>query len=102
MWSDRLSNRNAKINEAFANEKSTGLKNSDMESIKNSLNPKPSDSDVSTAYRTLLKYISNDFEKGSKFVLDFGERFYGEGVPLKKDLDVTTLMNNYHNPLQVA
>ena len=60
----------------------------------------PTDDDALKAHQTLLRYISNDFNKGVKFVLDFGDRFFGDHMPLRPDLDTRKLMDNYVNPLQ--
>ncbi len=62
--------------------------------------PVPTDAEAVVAHQTLLRYIRNDFGKGVKFVLDMRDRFFGESVPLRKDLDVRTLMDNYQSPLQ--
>jgi hypothetical protein len=63
--------------------------------------PVPTDTDAIAAHQTLLRYIRNDFNKGVKFVIDFGIRFYGgDGLPLRDDLDTRTLMDNYISPLQ--
>ncbi len=61
--------------------------------------PVPTDLDAVQAHQTLLRYIRNDFSKGVKFVMDFRDRFFGS-VPIRNDLDIRTLLDNYQNPLQ--
>jgi len=89
-WIDRWNKTNA--TEAFA----------DLSKLTNLTNQNPSDEEASQAYMTLLKYIKKDFNKGIKFVLDFGDRFFGKSVKIRDDLDVQTLFNNYSNPLQAV
>ncbi len=62
--------------------------------------PVPTDNDAIQAHQTLLRYIRNDYRKGLKFVFDFRDRFFGENVRIRDDLDVRTLLDNYHSPLQ--
>ena len=65
--------------------------------------PKITPRDADAAYQTLLRFIRNDYTTGRKFVRDFGIRFFGEddkAPPMRDDLDVRTLMDNYHSPLQ--
>ena len=97
-WMDRISHRNPIINEAFDNE-GPGITQADIERLKAANEPVPSDKDAVKAHETLLYYIRNDFGKGIKFVMDFGDRFYGKPLPLKKDLDTRTLLDNYRSPL---
>lgn len=60
----------------------------------------PTDQDADAAHQTLLRYIQSDYSKGVKFVMDMRDRFFGSNVPIRPDLDVRTLMDNYHSPLQ--
>jgi len=99
-WMDRLTGSNAKINEAFENP-GLSLDKIDIEALKKSNEPEPTDADATRAHQTLLRFIRNDFGKGVKFVMDFGKRFYGDNLHLRKDLVITTLMDNYNSPLQV-
>jgi hypothetical protein len=62
--------------------------------------PKITPRDADAAYQTLLRFIRNDYTTGRKFVTDFGIRFFGDQVPIREDLDVRKLMDNYHSPLQ--
>ncbi len=66
--------------------------------IKNN-EPVPTDADAIQAHQTLLRYIRNDFSHGIRFVDDFGKRFFGDKMPLRPDLDVRKLMDNYQSPL---
>jgi hypothetical protein len=95
-WRDRWYGVRSPISEAFENELTQGQLNQ----IKAQLMTQPTDDDAIEAHRTLLRYISNDFNKGIKFVIDFGERFYGDNLPLRSDLDTRNIMDNYRNPLQ--
>ncbi len=61
--------------------------------------PVPTDADAIAAHQTLLRYIRNDFMKGVRFVNDFGNRFFGDNLPLRPNLDTRTLMDNYRSPL---
>ncbi len=97
-WMDRLARRNPVINEAFDNE-GPGITATDIERLKQANEPVPSDEEATKAHQTLLYYIRNDFGKGVKFVMDFGDRFYGKALPLKKDLDTRGIMDNYRSPL---
>jgi hypothetical protein len=95
-WTDRWYGISSPISEAFENQLSQG----ELNQIKAQLATAPTDEDAMNAHQTLLRYISNDFGKGIKFVIDFGERFYGDNLPLRSDLDTRKLMDNYRNPLQ--
>ncbi len=61
--------------------------------------PVPTDADAVAAHQTLLRYVRNDITKGIKFVNDLGNRFFGDNLPLRSDLDIRTLMDNYRSPL---
>jgi hypothetical protein len=100
-WIDRYRGTNAQINEAFENEKDI-LNDDTINTLIKANEPEPNDQDAIAAHQTLLRYIRNDFTKGIKFVMDFGQRFYGDNLPLRPDLDVRRLMDNYSSPLQVA
>ena len=100
-WIDRIRGTNAILTESFDNPPGS-LKDSDLAVLTNAGSYNPTDDDASKAYKTLLQYTKNDFGKGIKFVKDFGKRFFGKNVPIREDLDVETLMNNYSSPLQVA
>lgn len=101
-WMERLNGTNPKLNEAFANP--TTITEEDLRRIQNSTAAAnaPTDDEAIQAHQTLLRYIRNDFSKGVKFVMDFGKRFYGDALPIRDDLDVQRLMDNYSNPLQVV
>lgn len=98
-WMDRLQNSNAAIHEAFS---SDIMSDELLQKIQSANEPVPTDADAVAAHQTLLRYIRNDFSKGIKFVMDFGTRFYGRALPLRDDLDVRTLMDNYSSPLQIV
>lgn len=100
-WIDRFRGTNAAINEAFENEKDV-LNDETINKLIKANEPVPTDQEAVAAHQTLLRYIRNDFTKGIKFVMDFGQRFYGDNLPLRSDLDVRRLMDNYSSPLQVA
>lgn len=70
-----------------------------LDSIIKSNEPVPTDADAIAAHQTLLRFVRNDISKGIKFVNDFGNRFYGDNLPLRPDLDIRTLMDNYRSPL---
>jgi hypothetical protein len=106
-WNDRLSGGNAAINEAF--EDAGTMKDIDkndptlkaIEELASS--GTVSETQASNAYRTLLKFIQQDFARGALFVEDMTRRFYGEDKEMRqfqKDLDVSTLLDNYRSPLQ--
>ena len=95
---DRLHRRNPIINEAFENP-GPGLTQADLDRLTRANEPTPSEEEAIKAHQTLLYFIRNDFTKGIKFVMDFGDRFYGKPLPLKKDFDPRTLLDNYRTPL---
>ncbi len=99
-WSDRITGRNKAIEEAFANPGSDPLSDAAIQSLIKGNEPEPTDADAIAAHQTLLRYIRNDFTKGARFVIDFRNRFFGENVQLRDDLDVRRLMDNYISPLQ--
>jgi hypothetical protein len=102
-WMDRIQKRNPVINEAFqstiVNNDGPGLTQEDLDRLTKANEPTPSEQDAVKAHQTLLYFIRNDFGKGIKFVMDFGDRFYGKALPLKPDLDVRTLTVDYKSPL---
>jgi len=71
-----------------------------LQALKEAANPTPTDSDAIQAHKTLLKYIQHDYKKGVYFALNIGEQFFGPGLSIRKDMDPSTLLTNYHNPLQ--
>jgi hypothetical protein len=95
-WMDRVQGTNTKINEGFQNPVTTDVV---LNTLKEVNEQPPSPDDAVKAHRTLLMFIQNDFGRGIKIVDDFGRRFFGDNMPLRKDLDTRTLMNNYVNPL---
>ena len=97
-WMDRWRGVESPVSEAFENPMTQG----ELNRIAANLASMPTDDDAIAAHQTLLRYISNDFNKGIKFVIDFGQRFYGDNLPLRSDLDTRTLMDNYRSPLQRA
>lgn len=98
-WMDRISGKNAIVKEAFTEPHE--ILNSDvLQALTKTNESVPTDKEAIQAHQTLLRYIRNDFNKGIKFVMDFGNRFYGPKLPLKENLRVDTLMDNYTSPLQ--
>ena len=79
---------------------STVLSDKVVEMIAKNNEPVPTDQEAGVAHQTLLRYVRNDYSKGIKFIIDLRNRFFGEDVPFRKDLDIRTLLDNYQNPLQ--
>ena len=76
------------------------LSNDVLKMISATNEPVPTDLDAVKAHQTLLRYIRNDTRKGSKFIVDFRDRFFGSDVPIRRDINAQTLLDNYQNPLQ--
>ena len=95
-WRDRITGQNAHINEAFANE--TDMRTL-AQQVMASNQSVMSDEEARQAYVRFLTYIRADFSKGIHYVKDFGKRFFGDDVGLKKDLDVRTILDNYASPI---
>jgi len=96
LWIDRWTGTNKKVNEAFINLSDDPT----VQALTQANEPIPADGDADKAYQTLLRYIRNDYGKGLRFVLDFGNRFFGDKVLVRQDLDVRRLLDNYVSPLQ--
>lgn len=99
-WYDRWKGTNPVIHEAFAD-----MDKAKLDALDTILNTKPvvpTDDDAVKAHMTLLRYISGNLPNGIKFVMDFGQRFYGDNLPLRPNLETRNLMDNYRSPLQVA
>ncbi len=79
---------------------STVLSDKVIEMIAKNNEPIPTDQDAVEAHQTLLRYIRNDFPKGVKFVMDLRDRFFEPTAGIRHDLDIRTLLDNYHSPLQ--
>ena len=94
-WVERWHGVQSPISEAFT----STLSQAELNQLAARFAAAPTDDDAVRAHQTLLQYISNDFNKGIKFVFDFGEKFYGDNLPLRSDLDTRKLMDNYRNPL---
>jgi len=60
----------------------------------------PTDADAVQAHKTLLRYTQTNFNKGIAIIINIANQFYGPGLVVRKDLDPTTLLGNYTNPLQ--
>ena len=71
-----------------------------LQSLRDAANPTPTDADAIQAHKTLLKYIQNDYKKGVYFVLNIANQFFGPGLMIRKDMDPSTILANYVNPLQ--
>lgn len=104
-WMDVISyrrnkrNQSAEATEGFANEGPNIISDKAINNIIKSNEPVPTDADAVQAHQTLLRYVRNDFSRGIRFVDDLGKRFYGNKIPLRPDLDVRKLMDNYQSPL---
>jgi hypothetical protein len=96
-WMDRIQGTNAKINEGFTDTDITS--DAVLEHLKKANEQIPTPDEAVNAHRTLLQFIQSDFGRGIKFVDDFGLRFFGDNMKLRKDLDTRTLMDTYVNPL---
>jgi hypothetical protein len=105
-WNDRLAGTNAAINEAFEGGAMKDLDKNDptLKAVQELASAGTvTEDDASKAYKTVLKFIQQDFARGALFVEDITRRFYGEDAELRtfrKDLDMTTLLDNYRSPLQ--
>ena len=60
----------------------------------------PTDSDAIQAHKTILRYTQTNMGKGIAIVTNIAQQFYGPGLTIRKDLDPSTLLANYSNPLQ--
>jgi hypothetical protein len=94
-WSEYL--RSKRVKEGFVSS-SDAMSDQIIAMMTKQNEPVPTDQDAMEAHQTLLRYIRNDYGKGIKIVRDFGSRFFGD-VPIRADLDVRTLMDDYRNPL---
>lgn len=101
-WMDRIQGTNVKINEGFAPTAAPMNVLTDdavIDYLKKANEQIPTPDEAVKAHRTLLLFIQSDFGRGIKIVDDFGRRFFGDNMPLRKDLDTRTLMDTYVNPL---
>lgn len=96
-WMDRLAGVRY---EGFAASGPPMLSAADLEKLNAVNKPKPTAEDAEAAYKTLLFFIQEDYAQGVKYVMDFGDRFFGAGTPIRPDLDTRKLMENYSSPLQ--
>lgn len=96
-WREYLGSR--RVREGFVTSDDV-LSASTMSAIAKAREPKPQGKDADAAYQTLLRFIRDDYATGVKFVIDFRNRFFGEHVQLREDLDVRRLLDNYQSPLQ--
>lgn len=97
-WREYL--RSGKSKEGFVNMDSSVLSDKVIQMIAANNEPVPTDMDAVQAHQTLLRYIRNDYSRGVKFVGDFAQRFFGDDVTIRSDLDVRKLLDNYQSPLQ--
>jgi len=63
------------------------------------LQQNPTDADAVQAHKTLLRYTQNNYPKGVSIILNIAHQFFGPGLSVRKDLDPSTLLANYTNPL---
>ena len=80
--------------------KNSALSDQVIQMIAKNNEPVVSGDQVNEAYQTLLRFISQDYSQGVKFVMDFRDRFMKEGSQIRTDIDVRRLLDNYHSPLQ--
>jgi hypothetical protein len=59
----------------------------------------PTDVDAVQAHKTLLRYTQQDYKKGIAIIINIANQFFGPGLTVRKDLDPSTLVANYTNPL---
>jgi hydroxypyruvate isomerase len=79
--------------EAFENEKNP-------EAVLKALQlQNPTDVDAVQAHKTLLQYTQQDYKKGIAIIINIANQFFGPGLTVRKDLDPSTLVANYTNPL---
>ena len=97
-WMDRIQGTNAKINEGFTSSPDLSS-DAVLDHLKKANEQIPTPDEAVKAHRTLLQFIQSDFGRGIKIVDDFGRRFFGDNMKLRKDLDTRTLMDTYVNPL---
>jgi hypothetical protein len=102
-WREYLGSPRAK--EGFADVGAIDTRNSVMsdqivQMLTKQNEPVPTDLEAVKAHQTLLRYIRNNYQKGVKFVLDLGDRFFENPYTFRHDLDVRTLLDNYQSPLQ--
>ena len=103
IWAEYLGSKRVREGFQSGSEQSGGediLSDAMLKTISNKNEVIPTDQEATEAHEKLLRYIQHDFRKGVKFVMDFGDRFYGENLPLREDLDVRRLLDNYQSPLQ--
>lgn len=97
-WSEYVGSKRS--HEGFVSGSEDILSNEVMKMISKANEPVPTDLQAVEAHQTLLRYIRNDARKGSKFIADFRDRFFGSNIPLRRDIDMRTLLDNYQSPLQ--
>lgn len=95
---DRVKKGNPAVNEAF--EGGAMLDDATIAKLQKANEPVPTDAEAVTAHQTLLRYMRNDFSKGIRFAQDLGQKFFGDNIPFRQDLDTRKLMDNYRSPLQ--
>jgi len=61
----------------------------------------PTDDQAIAAHKTLLRYTSQNLEKGIRFMMAIGKTFFEPPVAIRTDINPATLANNYVNPLQI-
>lgn len=98
-WRDRFASSKRPSAEGFA--VSTDLMDdSTFKMLTKANETTPTDQEAMEAHQTLLRYMRDNFGQGIKFARDFGDRFFGNNLPFREDLDVRTLLDNYQSPLQ--
>lgn len=100
-WSEYLGSKRSREGFVGGSDLSSDILSNDvLKMISKANEPVPTDLQAVEAHQTLLRYIRNDVRKGGKFIADFRDRFFGSDVPLRRDIDVRTLLDNYQSPLQ--
>jgi hypothetical protein len=94
-WYDRWKGTNA---EAFIDMNQARAEAADL--IFNTKPIIPTDIEAVEAHKTLLRYVGGNLPNGIRIIKDLGQRFYGDNLPLRKNLETRNLMDNYRSPLQ--
>jgi hypothetical protein len=97
-WQEYL--QSDRVKEGFASPQPDIISDAMIQQISDANDPKPTQDQAEQAYQTLLRFVRDDFSQGIKYVKDFRQRFYGDDKEFRKDLDIRTLLDNYHTPLQ--
>jgi hypothetical protein len=102
IWREYLTSNRSKEGFAVDSRVSNSVMSDQIISMlaKNNEPAPPTDEEAAAAHLTMIRYIAADFKKGRRFLDDIRDRFYGSDVQLRSDINIKTLMDNYHSPLQ--